>query len=138
LIRVAQVRQLLADECTCIVCCDNEESDEECIACQYGGGVPFPAYPETLGASARRYGDAFERIAKRFGKSVAGGGGILCVAHGDTVAQYMGDTRSGISKDDVYETPHCCWVEAYQAGGGGGWEEGSTSGDIGVLMPFDD
>lgn len=128
------VRALIVQPASCLVC--RGDGTRTCLACEYGGGVAFPEYPEALRGSAGRYWGAFERVATRYGQAT--GMSVLCVAHGDTVAQFVGDTREGVSKDDVYETPHCCWAMAFCHAGGGGWRDGADSGNIGVLMSFDD
>ena len=70
-------------------------------------GEDPPPFPETQEIAVARYRRAFPRLLARFP-----GANLVCVTHGDAVATFLATSGFTSSKDNVYDTPHCCFVAA--------------------------
>ena len=70
-------------------------------------GEGQPSFPETQEMAVARYCKAFERLLMRFDVD-----NVICVTHGDAVATFAATSGFTSSKDNVYDTPHCCFAAA--------------------------
>ena len=70
-------------------------------------GEGQPPFPETQEMAVTRYCKAFERLLMRFDVD-----NVICVTHGDAVATFAATSGFTSSKDNVYDTPHCCFAAA--------------------------